>query len=989
MGAPRVFTIPAGMPFVDALAAGIAGRSGPEPEDLADSRVLLPTRRACRALGEAFLRRGGGRPLLLPRMTPLGDLDEDELALEGWSDTGALDLPPALDGLRRQMLLTRLVMAFEKRPGIPPEQAARLAAELARLLDQVRTERLDFARLPDLVPELHRESEHWRVVLDFLCILTERWPTVLEGEGAIDPADRRNRLLEAQAALWRARPPGHPVIAAGSTGTLPATADLLAVVASLPQGALVLPGLDREMDEESWRALEPTHPQYGMARLLARLEVDRRDVPDWPAPGLGATPPARVRLVAEALRTPETTHRWAEAPPPPPEALEGLGRVDCPTPREEAAAIALMLREVLETPGRRAALVTPDRGLARRVAAELERWGVEVDDSAGTPLSHTPPGAFLHLAAGFALAEAAPVSLLALLKHPLAGGGLDPVQLRGLARRLEVLALRGPRPAPGLAGLHRALHEAAGQRKQISMDLEDWLRGLEALARPLFHAVARKRILLTQVLEAHVAFAEGLAATATEAGARRLWSGEAGEAAATFVADLRDAARDFPAIRGADYPGLLMALMEGRVVRPAHGRHPRLAIWGLLEARLQQADRLVLGSLNEGSWPPEVRPGPWMSRPMQKEFGLPLPERRVGLAAHDFAQAISAPEVILTRSLRVDGQPTLPSRWLARLDNLLEGRGLAIPSAARWLHWAEDLDRPAAVRPRAPPRPAPPVEARPNRLSVTRVETWIRDPYALYADKILGLEPLDPLEADPGAAERGTAVHAALEAFLKEFPDHLPPDAEERLIDMGREAFGATLAWPAVRAFWWPRFRRIARWFVAREKARRAEGIRPLAVEARAEYAVPVAGIPFTLHGRADRIDLLPDGGLALVDYKTGVPPSWKEVRAGLAPQLPLEGAMAAAGAFEAVRAGRVEALTYYRLSGGREPGKETTMPEGDAPEVCRQALDGLARRVAAFRNPATPYLSRLRPKFANRPGDYDHLARVAEWSAGGEEEGE
>lgn len=970
-----LFSIPAGRPFVDSLAAGVAALAGPAPEDLAGVLVLLPTRRACRALREAFLRRSGGRALLLPRMMPLGDLDEDELALETADlPGGPPDLPPAIGGIRRQLLLARLARAFEKRQGISPEQAVRLAAELARLLDQVHTERLDFARLADLVPEMHRHSEHWKTVLEFLEILTARWPGILAAEGAIDPAARRNRVLEAQAAHWKEHPPEGLVIAAGSTGTVPATADLLAMVAGLPKGYLVLPGLDRGMDDESWAALEPTHPQYGMARLLARLGVERRTVPDWP--GLEAGSEARARLLAEALRTPETTHRWAEAPPPPPEALHGLSRLEAPTPREEAAAIALMLREALETEGRRAALVTPDRDLARRVAAELERWGIEVDDSAGQPLARTQPGAFLRLTADFALAEAAPVPLLALLKHPLAAGGMEPAALRVLARRLELAVLRGPRPAAGLKGILRALRE-----KKAAADLEPWLRNLEALSRPFMHAMRLKRVAPADLLARHVEFAEVLA------GPERLWRGEAGEAAAGFVADLAEASRDHATIRGADYPGLLKALMEGQVVRPAHGRHPRLAIWGLLEARLQRADLLVLGGLNEGTWPPEARPGPWMSRPMQKDFGLPLPERRVGLTAHDFVQACCAPQVVLTRSLRVDGQPTLPSRWLARLDNLLEGRGMALPSADRYRVWAEDLDKPARVRPVGPPRPKPPVAARPDRLSVTRIETWIRDPYALYARQILGLEPLEPLDADPGAAERGIAVHEALDKFIRAFPDAPPADALDRLIDMGREAFGPTLAWPAVKAFWWPRFLRIASWFLETEARRRAAGIRILATEAQGEWPLPVAGVPFRLHGRADRIDLLPDGGLRILDYKTGVPPSWKQVRAGLAPQLLLEGALASAGMFRGVRAGRVDRLTYYRLSGGREPGKEITMPEADASDLCAQAVEGLRRRVTAFRDPDVPYLSRPRPMFVNRPGDYDHLARVAEWSAGGEAE--
>ena len=982
-GRAKVFTIPAGVSFVDDLATGILDRVGPKPEDLAGVTVLLPTRRACRALRDAFLRVSGGRALLLPVMRPLGDLDAEELGLTAFAEEApaeSLDLPPALTGLRRQLLLTRLVLAFEGKAfdgrRASPEQAANLAAELARLLDAVQTERLDFGHLRALVPaEL---AEHWQKVLEFLTILTKAWPDVLEAEGAIDPSARRNRLLEAQADQWRAHPPQGLVVAAGSTGTVPATADLLDVVASLPKGAVVLPGLDLAMDTESWEALEPSHAQYGMARLLARLEVAREAVPVWggaPAPALTA----RSRLLSEALRASATTERWAEAPAPPPEALDGLSRLTCPTPREEAAAIALLMRETLETPGKRAALVTPDRGLARRVAAELRRWDIEVDDSAGQPLDQSAPGSFLKLAAEAVAGGVAPVPLLALLKHPLAAGGEAPATFRAKVRTLDALVLRGPRPASGFAGLERALDEADQGA------LRPWLKGLEERARAFARLLDADAVDLREVARAHAAFAETLAETDVESGPERLWAGEAGEATAAFLAELGEAASDFPSISGAHYAAFLGALMAGRVVRPTWGRHPRLFIWGLLEARLQQADRLILGGLNEGTWPPEVRPGPWMSRPMQRKFGLPLPERRIGLTAHDFAQAACAPEVVMTRSLRVEGTPTLPSRWLMRLDNLLEGRGMAVPSAGAALDWALALDKPTEVKPVSAPRPAPPLEARPSRLSVTRIETWVRDPYALYADQVLRLRPLDPLDADPGAAERGTAVHAALEAFLKDYPGTLPGDAVDRLIDIGREVFGTTLVRPSVRAFWWPRFKRVAAWFVDYERARRAEGRATLAVEASGLLKVPVSGVTFELTAKADRIDRGPGGGLVIVDYKTGVPPSWPQVKTGLSPQLSLEGAMATAGAFPGVTADDVADLVYLRLSGGRIAGEERVLGPETA-EVCEAALAGLTRRAAAFRNPQTPYLSRPRPMFAGRFNDYDHLARVAEWSAGVEE---
>ncbi|MDX9859663.1 MAG: double-strand break repair protein AddB, partial [Rhodospirillales bacterium] len=903
---PAVFTIPAGTPFVDALAAGLIERVGGEPEDLADAVVLLPTRRACRALGDAFLRLTNGRPTLLPRMRPLGDLDEDELAIAGSVDLlaemplgdaagGADDIPPALSGLRRQILLARLVRAKAGRDA-SAEQAARLAAELGRLLDQVHTERLDFSALTGLVPD--ELAEHWQVTLDFLAVLSEQWPQILAAEGAIDAADRRNRLLAAQAAAWRHRPPAGPVVAAGSTGSIPATADLLKVVAELPQGCVVLPGFDTDMDEETRQALDPTHPQFGMVRLLAHLGVAAEAVRPWPpanppVAGMPRANPERRRLIQLALWPAALTDRWGHEAPLSSAGLAEVSRIDCPGPREEAGVIALVLREALETPAQTAALVTPDRALARRVAAELRRWRIDVDDSAGVPLAHTPPATFLRLVLAMVDEDFAPVAALAALKHPLAAGGQRPGAFRTAVRRLEMTVLRGPRPAPGIDGLRAALAERGDAFGGL-------LDGLEQAAAPLHPLLGQPAADPVALVRAHVACAEALAATDEAAGAARLWAGEAGEAAARFLADLAESAALLESIPGRQYGGLLDALTAGRVVRPRFGRHPRLHIWGPLEARLQQADVVVLGGLNEGCWPPETQAGPWMSRPMMKAFGLPSPERRIGLSAHDFAQAFTAPRVVLTRASRVEGTPTVPSRWLARLEALLAGSDLtgALQSDRRWIGWFARLDAAGPPRPIAPPEPRPPIEARPRQLSVTQVEAWIRDPYAIFARHVLGLRPLDPLDADPAAADRGIIIHAALERFIQAYPGDLPADAEDRLIAIGREVFGDRSARPGVRAFWWPRFERLAHWFVDRERRRRAAGHGVLATEARGELALAGPGGSFRLTGRADRIDVTPAGELAIIDYKTGQVPSRKQVECGLAPQLSLEAAMAAAGAF-------------------------------------------------------------------------------------------
>ncbi len=973
---PALYTVPAGVPFVDALAAGILTRAGPDPVALARTTVLLPTRRACRALSEAFLRLGGGRPMLLPALTPLGDVDEDELALsEGLEapDGGfGVQIPPPMAGLRRQLLLARLILG---RRDATPDQAARLAVELARFLDQVQTERLGFDGLAGLVPE--DLADHWQRTLDFLAILTEHWPKVLVEEGCIDPAEHRNLLLAARAEAWRKRPPADPVIAAGSTGSIPATADLLEVVAHLPRGCVVLPGLDRGLDAESRDALPPSHPQYGMVRLLERLGGEADRVEDWSSPPADDGRAGRAALIGEALRPAATAAGWRSGFVPADDALEGVRRIDCPGPREEAGVIALIMRQTLETPAKTAALVTPDRALARRVAAELRRWGIEIDDSAGQPLGLTAPGAFLRLTARMAAEDFAPVPLLAALKHPLASGGQPTAAFRAIVRRLEIAVLRGPRPAAGIKGLRAAL---LGEDHKALAPL---LERLAEATGPLVRVLKRKKASLRDLVRAHTGMAEALAATDSESGAGRLWAGDAGEAAAAFVAELGQAGTVLAGLHGAAYAALFDVVLSGRAVRPRYGRHPRLHIWGLLEARLQHADVMILGGLNEGTWPPEAHASPWMSRPMLKTFGLPLPERRIGLAAHDFCQAFSAPEVVLTRAQRVEGTPTVPSRWLLRLHNLIEGTGLegVMAGGAPLGRWFAGLDAAKDFRPVGPPAPRPPVAARPRRLSVTRIETWVRDPYSIYARDILKLKPLDPIDADPGAAERGSIVHQALERFQRCHGETWPEDAFAALVAIGEAVFEDAYARPGVRAFWWPRFVRIARWFVAWEAARRAAGVVTIGSEAPGELVLAGAAGDFVLTARADRIDRLAEGRLAVLDYKTGQPPSEREVKSGLVPQLSLEAVMARLGAFDGIEAADVAELAYVRLSGGRVAGEERRL-KADAGELADEARHRLERRIAQFDDAQMPYRSRPHVQFIGRFGAYDHLARVKEWPA-------
>lgn len=976
---PRVFNIAAGLSFVDALAAGLIRRHGAKPEQLAAVTVLLPTRRGVRALRDAFLRQAQGRGLLLPTLRPLGDLDSDDIDV-GFVE--GLNIPPGLPLLERHLLLMQLV---RERPEFQePAQAAALARALGALLDETIIEGRPLSGLKDLAPADY--AVHWQQTVTFLQIVTEAWPAILQSRGVIDMAERRDAILRAIADRWRRVPPSAPIYAAGSTGSLPATADLLAVVARLPSGGVVLPGLDCDLDQKSWDAVEnePTHPQYSLHRLLQKIDIDRSEVADWEpsAPAGDAAIVARRALISLALRPTATTDDWMTLPKPDPAALKGLSVLHAPGPEEEANAIALLLREALEQPGRTAALVTSDRTLARRVAIDLSRYGIVIDDSAGIALSHTAPGSFLRLTAEMLAENLTPLSLLAALKHPLACSGEEPSAFRRRVQRLEMLILRGPRPAPGLDGLLQSLQ---GLDPDVAPDKEemiDWLGRVFAPVADLMDA-RETPLRLDDLFRRHIVFAEHLARRPDGDG---LWSGEAGEAAARFVSDLDAAASHGGLIPLRAWPALLAELMSDVVVRPRYGLHPRLFIWGPLEARLQQVDRIVLGGLNEGVWPSDAPDDPWLSRPLRQAFGLPSPERQIGLAAHDFQQAANAPEVILCRTEKKEGAKMSPSRWLLRLEVLLKGHGLAFPPALPVLQWQSRRDHPAIFSALAAPAPRPPLALRPRKFSVTEVEQWVRDPYAIFAKRILRLKPLRAIDEEPGPRERGTIIHTALETFGRKFPDHLPDDALAELTRIGERLLNEKIRQPEMRAYWQPRFYRIAEWFVNWEAARRAQGWHIQGCEMEGCITFDAPGGSFHLKARADRIDRAKKDVVDIIDYKTGSVPSKKQMESDLSPQLPLEAAMILNGGFADLPAVSVDRLIFLKLTGGAEPGEEITY-DLQSEAVAIAALDGLKAYVAAFDRLETPYRSRLRVQYLRYAGDYDHLARSKEWRVAEREE--
>ena len=977
-----LFNIPAHRSFSDALVTGILAQHGGDPIKLAQGMVLLPSNRAIRSISDAFVRKSGGG-LLLPRLVALGDAELGEQIGGALDPLGEQDaIPPSVGMMQRQMILARLVQEASPRP-LDVGQSLQLAQALGSVLDQMQVERIPVAALQDL--QLSEAlSAHWQRSLNLLSILLHRWPQELKRLGCIDLAERRNRLFDRVAERWKENPPGHFVIAAGVSTAAPAIAGLLRRIAIMPNAMVVFAGLDQNMDEDAWKTIGPfeadpvtgrvpagheTHPQFALKHLLDRMSATRDDVAQWRWGSEHDARAVRGRNISNAMLPPRLTTRWRDLKTAD-RSLAGVEALEVATPGEEAQAIAIALREALETEGKTAALVTPDRQLAVRVSAHLKRWGIEADDSAGQALSRLPPGTLL-IAMAQAVAERfAPVALLALLKHPLVMRGADRLPWLEQVRGLDLL-LRGPRPQAGLNGIDLLLTPRDGEdrQKDLRTRIAAWWPQARSLLAPLEAAFTGAPDLSAQ-----------LSAVREQAGLLTrdaVWSGHQGRMAADLFAEMEEFVGDGPL--QADIRALPMVLdhmLAGLSVRPPQGGHPRIAILGLIEARLMQADFMILGGLNEGVWPGMPTPDPWLAPSIRKELGLPGLESRIGLAAHDFASGLGAPQVLITRARRGAGGPAVASRFWLRLKAMA---GPQWKSADRYAELARNIDRPNFVRPAERPRPAPPASIRPKLVPVTDVDRLKADPYAFYARRILRLSRLDPVDADAGPAWRGTAVHEILQRWA-ETATLEPADLESR----AKAMFERPEVHPLLRALWQPRLMEAIRWIASGVARDKAEGRTILAVES--EGRAEIGGI--TLTGKADRIDHMPDGTLAIVDYKTGKPPSAKQVRAGFALQLGLLGLIAEHGGFPGIEGRPVAGcFEYWSLAkngdafGYRESPVD---PLGKRDKIVTAEfttyVHGLFDQIAAdYLNGTTPFEAQVNPEVANY-GDYDQLMRLEEW---------
>lgn len=957
---PRVFGLPPGADFPKVLYQGLEDRlATAAPHYWAAVEIYVNTRRMQRRLIDLF---NAGPARLMPRIRLIADI----ASVYGVAGAGETVSP-----LRRRLELAQVVSRLlDSAPDLAPRSAIfDLADSLAELMDEMQGEGVS----PDAVRDLDVShlSAHWDRTRRFIDLIAPYFTeTLLNAEG------QRRLAAERLTNLWAETPPTHPIIVAGSTGSRGATSLFMQAVAKLPQGAVILPGFDFDQPAAVWDALDDAltaedHPQYRFHKFHQALDITAADVRPWVDVKLGSVSP-RNALVSLALRPAPVTDQWLESGPDLTgldHATEGLTLIEAPSPRHEALAIALRLRQAVER-GETAALISPDRMLTRQVTAALDRWGIEPDDSAGIPLQLTAPGRFLRHVGALMGAQLTAEALLILLKHPLTHSAEQRNQHLLWTRELELHIRRNGVAFPDST----ALMAWAAAKDDARATWAEWI-----CAAFLGHEDVQAAH-LSDHLDRHIATAEEIARGAFGAGSGELWLKKAGEKARATVDNLIAEAEFGGDLHIRDYLDLFGAVLSTAEVTDPVRPHPQVMIWGTLEARVQGADVVILGGLNEGSWPEAPSPDPWLNREMRAKSGLLLPERRIGLAAHDFQQAIGAPTVILSRAIRDAEAQTVPSRWINRLVNLMSGLttnggpdGLAAMRARgqALLDMVDLFDAPIAPPIPAPrPEPSPPVAYRPDRLSVTRVQTLIRDPYAIYAAYVLNLRRLNPLKPEPDAALRGTVLHKVLEEFVRE-SDPNDPDARADLLVKTDTILAEMAPWPAERRAWRAAVERVADWFTQGEVERRKTAV-PERLEVRANTVMENG---FTLTAEADRIDRNADGTVTIYDYKTGHVPTKAEMDA-FDKQLYLEAILAERGAFQDMNPTVVQSVAHIGL--GSTPKVSSHMMNDT---VLADTWSGLAELVDRYRDPTLGYKARRALTKTSDRSDYDHLSRFGEWN--------
>lgn len=952
----NIFNIPYTICFWDTIAKTYLHEFSLQKIKLADVLFLVPNRRACLALTNSFVKEQGLTPTILPQIVPITDIEDDELFFSSFDmDQIWENISQPISKEERLFLFARMIMSKPNEFGITklsPAQAVNLAMSLANLMDTAYNQNLSFDKLYDLVPEKY--ATHWQEILKLLKIITEYWPQILDERKAKDVVDLKNIILTKQAALWEEQNTKKHIIAAGITASFPSIVKTLSVISKLEHGKIYFSGIDNIADDDYWNSIDENHSQFEIKDLLKKLNLDRRLITNLQSP----LDKNRELFISELMRPASVSDKWLSIKDRvnSENVLNNFQIINAKTQRDEALAIALKMREVLSIPEKTAVLVTSDRNLSRRVVSELKRFNIDIDDSAGIPFALTNIGIFLRLIAESAQDLHNQIKLIDLLKNPLTYVGFNSVNFRNNVYDLEL-----------------NLRKNNGKKSDCSFEI---LNKLKTILQEFNIMLNSDKILFSDAVKLHIEIAEQIASTDETLGASLLWRKQAGKVGVNFISKILQTGNLLGMISGHDYIALFTSLMNFETVRTNYGTHPRLSILGPIEAYLQNFDYIIIGELNEGIWPKLPKADMWMSRPMMIDFGFATPEKNIGIMANCFCSFMMLPNVILTRADRIDGTPMQKSRWLLRLETITKALGKNIDNIVNddFHILANTIDKPHYFKQIKAPSPCPPVNARPRKLSASGINLLVEDPYSVFAKYILKLYPLDELDRPLDQRDYGTLIHAIIEDFNNLYPNALPENALNFLIELGYKYFDTQNINDDIKAFWLPKFLATAKWVIEQEKDYRFN-VEKIYNEVNGESTYELPQGYFTLTAKADRIDVLKDGCINILDYKTGKIPSKKQVENGHALQLLIEALLARKNAYSIVKNKNVSNLIYWQL------GKDNLEISHDIDELINKTEEYILKLINTFDFETTPYHSRPTPKFISKNRDYEHLARIKEWS--------
>ena len=963
---PRIYGIPLGSDYPREFVNGLIQRYADRPpHELARINVIVNTSRMRSRLIKIFAEQ---KYTLLPKLHLIGDLGS--LMHGSFPTNDANTFGEKFEFIR---LVSGLLNA---QPSFAPKSSLfSLSDSLQSLMNEIVEEEVRAKSLMEL--NVQDQSGHWRNALEFLKII---FGYINNQNGQITSSSLKNQTANL-TEYWSKHPLLEPIYILGSTGSRKPTLDLMAAVSKLSNGHIVLPGFDFDAPQSMWshllsdRATED-HPQFRLAKVVETCGTDPTKVSNWTD---ASTDTDRSSLISLSLRPAPVTDSWMREGPNLRnliQATDGITLLEATSKRQEALAIALRLREAVET-GETATLITPDREISRYVSSIMARWEITPDDSAGIPLSLAPVGRFLRETANLLGSDVKISQIFAILQHPLCH---NDDKTRGehllLTRELELYLRRD-----GIVSLTTDVLTQWAE-KQSSDLVEQWC---EWFSDCFINLKKRYEQNFDTWLQTHVELSEKIAngSAFTSGDENRLWQGPSAQPIRRIIDRLKETNETALDCEIRDYVGIFKGLLAKDSLRETNEAHPRVLIWGTLEARVQGADLYILAGLNEGTWPETGDSDPWLNRQMRKDAGLRVPERKIGLSAHDYQQLVCQKNVWITRSIRSNDAETVPSRWINRLLNLLNGlpeqNGPAALNHMRkrgafWLELAEKIDNAhceGSIKPALRPAPCPPNSARPKSLAVTDVRTLIRDPYSVYAKHILRLRRLNPLNATPDARMRGTIVHKVLENYFREWTNIPAEWRREKLTEILEYTLHNSVPWPSTRVFWHTRLDQVMDWLIEGEVERR-KNAEPIGFEVSGR--LDITDLNFTIRAIADRVDQRSDGSFVIYDYKTGFAPTEKQ-QLFFDKQLYLLALVAEHSGFTKIEPNKIFNAAFVGLG---NPAKIVNAPfEKESVEEAYRKLHQLIER---YQDPDQGFTARRALFKSDDFSDYDHLSRYGEW---------